>query len=252
MHLATPGHPVPEARADRSQVALARALPMCLTLTSESAKEAVVAATDTALLPLESGDRLTREEFHHRYSCRPDIRRAELIGGVVYVPSPMRFVQYDQPNTLVNGWLFTYRRHAPGVQQGSGGTIYLDDASEVQPDAYLFFDPPVRPNGVRRRADGYLEGTPELVVEVAASSAAYDLHDKLERYRRAGVIEYVAWQTLERRIDWFRLVGSAYISVVPDENGIIESTTFPGLRLHVANMLALDEPAVLAALRPPH
>ena len=37
-------------------------------------------ATETLpLVPLESGDRLTREEFHHRYCARPDIKKAELI-----------------------------------------------------------------------------------------------------------------------------------------------------------------------------
>jgi len=40
---------------------------------------------------LESGDHLTHEEFHRRYLERPDIKKAELVEGVVYVSSPGRF-----------------------------------------------------------------------------------------------------------------------------------------------------------------
>jgi Uma2 family endonuclease len=85
-------------------------------------------------------------------------------------------------------------------------------------------------------------------VEVAASRASYDLHDKMDAYRRAGVQEYVAWEILEGRIRWFRLRGDRYVQVEPDERGIIESEVFPGLRLNVAAMLAGDRAAVLAAL----
>src|SRR3712207_1345035 len=99
-------------------------------------------------LPLESGDRLTRAEFHRRYLTRHDLRRAELIAGVVYVQSPMRFRQHDEPNTIITGWLFTYCRLTTGVRQGSGGTIFLSDADEVQPDGFLFHDPPTRPGGL--------------------------------------------------------------------------------------------------------
>jgi len=40
--------------------------------------------------PLESGDRLTRQEFERRYQAMPNIQKAELIEGVVYVASPVR------------------------------------------------------------------------------------------------------------------------------------------------------------------
>ena len=88
------------------------------------------------------------------------------------------------------------------------------------------------------------------MVEVAASSASYDLYEKKEAYRRNGVQEYVVWRVIDRVIDWFELRDGVY---VPRERraptGIIESARFPGLRLHVPSMLAGDAAGVLAALR---
>lgn len=206
-----------------------------------------MAAASVSLVPLESGDRLTRAEFHRRYRARADIRRAELIEGVVYVSSPTRLDQHGEPHFAVVTWLGTYRARTPGVRGGDNPTVYLDADNEVQPDAFLFYDPP-RGSGARATPDGYVEGPPQLVVEVAASSAAYDLHDKMRAYRRNRVGEYVVWQVLEARIDWFRLRDGEYIRVEPDARGVIESSSFPGLRLNLAKMLAGDIAGVLAEL----
>jgi Uma2 family endonuclease len=95
-------------------------------------------------------------------------------------------------------------------------------------------------------ADRYLHGAPELAVEVAANSAAYDLHPKKESYRRAGVKEYIVWRTLDGMIDWFRLTPEGdYKNVAPDEEGTIESTVFPGLRLNLPMMLRGDPAAIM-------
>ncbi len=83
------------------------------------------------------------------------------------------------------------------------------------------------------------------------SSASYDLHDKMEAYRRAGVEEYIVWQVLEERIDWFRLRAGRYERLSHDAHGIIASEVFPGLRLDIRAMLAGVRAAVLAALRLP-
>jgi Uma2 family endonuclease len=82
-------------------------------------------------------------------------------------------------------------------------------------------------------------------VEVAASSASYDLHDKLALYRQMGVPEYIVWQTEDARITWFRLHGGRYTQIASDEHGIIESEVFPGLRFNVPAMLAGDRNRVL-------
>ena len=197
---------------------------------------------------LENGDRLTRAEFHARYCARPDIRKAELIDGVVYVASPSRWDKHGKHQSLVVLWLGTYALGRPAVGVGNGDTVYLTGGHEVQPDAFLFrLSGPDA--GARVTEEGYIEGAPELIVEVAASSASYDLHDKKEAYRRAGVPEYIAWRVLDRAIDWFRLQDGQFVRAEPDEDGIIESHVFPGLRLNVAAMLAGDAAGVLAALR---
>jgi Uma2 family endonuclease len=147
---------------------------------------------------LEAGDHLTREEFHRRYLARPDIKKAELIDGVVYVPSPVRVTQHAQPHGFVMGWLALYISQRPDVILADNATVFLDGQAEVQPDAFL-----IRPalGGPRVTDDGYLEGAPQLVVEVSASSATYDLHVKKEAYRRNGVREYVVWRVLDEAID---------------------------------------------------
>ncbi|MGI8970752.1 MAG: Uma2 family endonuclease [Dehalococcoidia bacterium] len=199
---------------------------------------------------LESGDRLSRQEFHRRFCLHPELKKAELVEGVVYVPSPARFTQHAEPQRSIVLWLRIYAIRHPGTTCGFEATIYLDEKNEVQPDAFLLFrDPP--PGGARVRDYGYIEGAPPLIVEVAASSASYDLHDKLQAYQRAGVVEYLVWRVYDQAIDWFRLQDGAYLRVEPDEGDIIESHTFPGLRLNVARLLAGDEVAVLAELEAP-
>lgn len=199
---------------------------------------------------LESGDRLTRVEFHRRYCLRPDIKKAELIQGVVYVPSPLRSEQHGEPHSLADFWLGAYAALTPGVTVSIDATVYLSADDEVQPDLALF-RLPADGTPVQRTPEGYLEGAPELVVEIAASSASYDLHDKLESYRRAGVLEYIVWRTLDRALDWFRLDGDRYLKVEPDAAGLLESRVFAGLRLAVPALLAGDRAALLAALTAP-
>lgn len=197
---------------------------------------------------LESGDRLTRAEFHRRYCARPDINRAELVEGVVYVGSPVRLSVHGEPHAHVMVWLGTYRARNPELRLGDNTTVLLDADNEVQPDAFLCRE---EPGGPRVTQGDYLEGAPQLVVEVAASSFSYDLHDKLGAYLRNGVGEYVVWRVLDGMIDWFRLREGQFEWVEPDDRGLVESDQFPGLRLNVPKMLAGDLAGVLAELEPP-
>jgi Uma2 family endonuclease len=196
---------------------------------------------------LESGDRLTREEFHRRYCARPDLKKAELVMGVVYVASPVSLGRHGEPHGLIGAWLRVYVAKTPGLRFGDNATVYLGPDSEVQPDAFVFWDPP-RGGGARLTPDQYVEGAPLLVIEVAASSASYDLHDKMEAYRRAGVEEYIVWRVVDRAIDWFRLRNGEYVPLLPDEHGVIASEVLPGLRLPVEAMLAGDDATVFAAI----
>ena len=204
--------------------------------------------TSTQPPPLENGDRLSRGEFERRYSARPDLKKAELIEGVVYMPSPVRSTSHSRPHAAILGWLVTYCASTPGVWADDNATVRLDLDNEPQPDALLRIDEEA---GGRSRisADDYVEGAPELIVEIAASSAAIDLHDKLRAYRRNGVQEYVVWRVLDRQIDWFVLSDGEYRPLTADSAGTIESHVFPGLRLAVDALLQGDTARVLMELQ---
>jgi Uma2 family endonuclease len=196
--------------------------------------------------PLESGDRLTRSEFERRYSAMPHLKKAELIEGVVYLSSPLRVKAHGEPHADLMGWLWTYKIATPGIQLSDNPTVRLDADNEPQPDAVLRLE---TGGNSWISADDYIEGAPELVVEVAASSASYDLHDKLRVYRRNGVQEYIVWRTYSQQIDWFYLENGEYKSLVVDALGLFRSRQFPGLWLAGDRLLAGDSAEVFRQLQ---
>jgi Uma2 family endonuclease len=198
-----------------------------------------------APVSLKHGDRLTREEFHRRYLLRPDIKKAELIDGVVYVPSPLRGDHHGEPHGLVMFWLGYYVMLVPVLYCMDNTTLLLDGGVEAQPDAMLWRP---EPGGPFLNEDGYVQGPPHLIVEVSASSASYDLHQKKEAYRRNGIPEYLVWRVLDEAVDWFRLQDGRYVPIAPDIEGTIGSEQFPGLRLHVPSLLGRDRAALVARL----
>ncbi len=196
---------------------------------------------------LEAGDHLTRREFHRRYEAMPHLKKAELIEGAVYMSSPVK-LNHSEYTYLLSGWLCWYSTMTPGLKGSDNGTVILDEDNEPQPDVFLRIS---EENGGQswRDENGYLEGAPELVVEVASSSVSYDLHGKKNLYRRNGVKEYIVWRVKDQQLDWFILQEGAFVQLAPDANGIIESTVFPGLRLAVQPLLSGDMQTVLAELQ---
>ena len=198
--------------------------------------------------PLENGDRLTRLEFERRYAAMPKLNKAELIEGVVYMPSPVRVKNHGKPHGQIMGWVVFYCAATPGIECADNTTLRLDPDNEPQPDVALWL-PEAAGGSAHISEDDYLEGAPEMIVEVASSSAAYDLHDKMNAYRRNGVEEYVVWRVYDRQIDWFLLEAERYTRIAPDADGILQSRTFPGLRLCVPALLDGDLARVLAELQ---
>lgn len=196
---------------------------------------------------LEPGDRLTRDEFERRYAAMPDLKKAELIEGVVYMPSPVRVRRHGGPHAKMIGWLIHYQAGTPGVEVADNATARLDLDNEPQPDAMLFVAPELG-GQVRISPDDYVEAAPELVAEVASSSASYDLNTKLNVYRRNGVQEYLVWRVLDRQIDWFVLRGGRYERLEPDDRGVVRSEFFPGLWLDTAALLRGDLAGTLQTL----
>jgi Uma2 family endonuclease len=145
-------------------------------------------------------------------------------------------------------WLGTYEAATPGVEGGDNGTVRLDLDNDEQPDGYLLIDP-ARGGQARLSEDDHLERAPELVGEVAASSASYDLHTKLQVYRRNGVREYLVWRVHDRQLDWFVQRSGEYQLLSPDAAGVLRSEVFPGLWLDPAALLRDDMLSVLAVLQ---
>ena len=217
-------------------------------MTSPTITSTPAESSRNTILPLENGDVLTRAEFERRYEAMPHLKKAELIEGVVYVPSPVRHTYHGHPHTQLTGWLVQYEASTPGVQASDNSTVRLDLDNEPQPDALLFIDPTCG-GQARLDADGYIEGAPELVAEVTASSASYDLHVKLRVYRRNGVREYIVWRVLEQEIDWFVLRAGQYERLPLDAEGLYRSEVFPGLWLDPAALLRGDLATVLAVVQ---
>lgn len=205
----------------------------------------VVNKSTTAIPPLENGDRLTRIEFERRYAAMSNLKKAELIEGVVYVPAALRFRSHGQPHAQIMTWLGVYQAFTPKVELGDNPTVRLDLDNAPQPDALLMIDG----GQATISTDDYIEGSPELVVEIAASSAAYDLYDKKRAYRRNGVKEYLVWRVYDAEFDWFHLEAGEYIKLKADGEGVISSITFPGLWLTVSSLLSGKMEQVLAVLQ---
>ena len=176
--------------------------------------------------PLESGDRLSRAEFHRRYSLYPEIKKAELVEGVVIVGSRVCALHSEFHADFCT-LLGFYRAHTSGLRVANSQSVMLDDQNEVQPDLCVRFDEP-GVGRVEKTEEGLYVGPPEFVVEVASSSAAYDLHSKLELYRRSGVGKYFVILAYEREIRLFRLADDAYELIRPDEDGVSRSQVLPG------------------------
>jgi Uma2 family endonuclease len=193
--------------------------------------------------PLRAGDRLTRDEFERRWELHPEIKKAELIDGLVYTEMTVSR-SHGKHHAQLMAPLALYVARTSDIELLDNVTVRLG-YNDFQPDALIR-----RINGgtTTLSKDDCVDGPPELVAEVAASSASYDTHLKKEAYRRGGVREYLVWQVYEERIDWWRLENGDYAALEPDADGIIESREFPGLRLHVPALMSGDLPTVLATI----
>jgi Putative restriction endonuclease len=198
--------------------------------------------------PLENGDRLTRLEFERRYAAMDPNCQAELIEGIVYMASALRVKSHGQPHSLLNVWLTTYRISTPGLIIADAPTVLLDPDNEPQPDLALLIDP-AHGGQTRLTADDYIEGAPELLAEIAASTVSIDLGAKKLAYERNGVREYLVWRVLDREIDWFVWQEGKYVDLLPDPDRITRSQVFPGLWLDRSALIHDDMARVMAVLQ---
>ena len=196
---------------------------------------------------LHQGDHLTADEFMRRYEAMPDVKKAELIQGVVYMPSPVTIDDHGGQQFDLITWLGVYRAYTPGTQGGDNSTIRLDPKNTPQPDGLLRILPEL--GGQSQTQDRYVVRAPELTAEVSASSVSYDLYEKLETYRTAGVREYIVWRVEDEEIDWFILRDGKFEKLPLTAAGRYESQVFPGLWLDPAALMRGDMKRVFEVLQ---
>src|SRR5439155_1998920 len=126
---------------------------------------------------LQNGDRLRSQEFMRRYEAMPEVKKAELIEGIVFMGSPVRFNDHAKPDGLIHTWLGYYAVHTPGLEFAPNCTLILDPPNRPQPDALLHLLASCGGQSGTSE-DGYILGAPDLVAEVASSSASLDLQTK--------------------------------------------------------------------------
>jgi Uma2 family endonuclease len=147
--------------------------------------------------PLENGDHLSREEFERRWEAMPGLQNAELIEGVVRMAAALRIRWHGNPHLRLAAWLSNYADETPGVEGADNASVRLDEMNMPQPDLLLRIHEKCGGQSTET-GDGHLVGAPELIAEVAASSASFDLHEKLAVYQRCGVREYLVWRVRKR------------------------------------------------------
>jgi Uma2 family endonuclease len=197
--------------------------------------------------PLENGDHLDQQTFHERYEAMPEDFRAELIGGIVFMPSPQK-VPHSLAHKLTFRWLDEYAEATPGTEALLNNTQILGPESEPQPDGCLFIAPGYG-GQVFVDKDEYLNGPPELIAEISASTESIDLHRKKQDYEQAGVREYVVVALRKQQVFWFVRQRGKFKEVALPADGIFRSQVFPGLWLDAEALLGNDRQRVLAALR---
>jgi Uma2 family endonuclease len=199
------------------------------------------------LPPLRAGERLDQKTFHERYEAMPPDVRAELIGGIVYMPSP-ESRHHSRGHAGIFHALLEYEQETPGTEALSNVTQILNEENEPQPDCSLYFLPGKGGN-IQENAQGYLEGTPELLVEIALSSEPIDLGIKKQEYEKVGIKEYVVVALKRNRVYWFVRRGEKFEELPPGPDGILRSEVFPGLWIDPAALLARDRRRLLEVVR---
>lgn len=169
------------------------------------------------------------DEFLRRWEGMPNLKKVELINGVVHMP-PMLSEEHGDQDNLFGTWIGIYSLSTPGTRSSTNRSYQLNDDNAPQPDQSLRILPKLSEN----------LGVPELVLETALSSLKFDLGDKLKLYEEAGVQEYIVADIARDKLHWFRLQEGKFQPLEPGEDGIYRSVVFPGLWLDAVAVFQYD------------
>ena len=196
--------------------------------------------------PLREGDHLTREKFMRRWEAMPDLKFAELIGGIVHMPSPISRIHCDFHGRL-SVWLGHYASATAGCTLLTAGTWLMAGDNAPQPDLAYCIDP--RRGGQSREEGGYAAGAPELIVEISYTTGVRDSGIKKRLYERSGVLEYLIVKPEKRQLEWNELVEGKYREIQPGADGFFRSRVFPGLWLNAEALWNCDYAALSTAVQ---
>ena len=194
---------------------------------------------------LENGDHLSQAEFHRRYQEYPDDIKAELIGGIVYMASPLR-VPHGSYHSDLTVPIWHYMIATPGTDLLNNATAILGEENEPQPDLCLRILAEWGGQAVVN-SEGYLQGAPELMAEISHSTRSFDMFEKRTAYGQAGVKEYLVFCIEDEELHWFDFRSGRPIK--PDREGIFRSRVFPGLWIHGPALIHQDRHQLLAVVQ---
>lgn len=204
-----------------------------------------MATVEQEIPVLTPGDNLSRSDFVRIWDLHPEIKRAELIGGIVFMPPPVS-LDHGENELDIGTWAGSYRAYTPGCVGGHNTSCFLLQ-DLPQPDVHLRILPEY--GGRSYEKDRLLAGTPEFFAEVCRSSVVYDLHQKKDLYEEAGIPEYLAILIAEKEVRWHVLEEGRYRLMDPGPDGVYRARVFPGLWLDARAFLDRDMPRVLAVLQ---
>ena len=174
----------------------------------------------------------------------PNVKFAELIGGVVYMPSPLSR-EHSVPDSRVDNWLGHYAAFTPGCEVGSNGTWLMREDSP-QPDVYLRLLPEY--GGQSTTAGPYPQGARIRWRRFVCRVRPTTYMRSSIFIKRPACSEYLVFLVREQEIRWHRLINGVFHVVAADADGIMRSSVFPGLWLDAGAILAGDMAKVFTVL----
>jgi Uma2 family endonuclease len=197
-----------------------------MTTDTEAGRVPMVVRADWVPGPAQG--RWTYTDYAH---IPDDGHRYEIIDGVLYMP-PTPNIRHQ----IVAGAIYAELRAA--LRERSLGRVYIAPADVVLPggqtvqlDVFVVLN-----SNAGIVGDIRVEGTPDLVIEVASpGTVRYDLGRKLSAYARAGVPEYWFVDPYAETVEVMARARESYESIaVVRAQATLPSRVLPDLPLRVA------------------
>ena len=212
-----------------------------LTLEQTGAESNAVATQTNGIDPHEVKFQFPRQgewTYEHWLQFPNDGWKYEILDGVLYMSPPPTINHQDVATELIARMRIHSRLHKLGVVFAAPTGVHLPtQAVPVEPD--ILFVRNERRHMIEER---YVEGAPDLVVEVLSrSNADYDRTIKYAQYERAGVTEYWLVNYWDETITIYNLVDQNYRLTALFQNGdTATSQVLTGFQIAVTDLFHLE------------